>query len=199
MKYTTATLALLAGLAAAHDNPFGDSIPHCAADCIVAGVEAIGCTIEDTACACTPEKMAELTSNPEFTSCMTSTCSPEELLQAVDAGSVLCAQAGGDATGTDGAPAPTESGDSSSSDSAPAPTGAGNSTASAGPSGSDGADSPKPTGDSGAGGDDDSSDDAGGDDQGSDDTDGDNEGQDGSAAIPAVFGGAAILAALLAI
>lgn len=30
MKYTTATLAVLAGIASAHDNPFGDSIPHCA-------------------------------------------------------------------------------------------------------------------------------------------------------------------------
>lgn len=30
MKYTTATLALLAGVAAAQDNPFGDAVPDCA-------------------------------------------------------------------------------------------------------------------------------------------------------------------------
>lgn len=198
MKYATATLALLAGLAAAHDNPFGDVIPDCAVDCLIAGIESIGCTVGDTACSCTVEKQTELSTNPELVGCLTSGCSGADLAKAISGGASLCEGAGGDATGTDEPTASETAGAEETSGGAAAPTG-GNSTATGVPSPTDASGGPEPSGGQDGGDDQGGDDQSGGDGQDGAEDEAGGEDAPGSAAIPAIFGGAALMAAILAL
>ncbi|ELR07992.1 hypothetical protein GMDG_08577 [Pseudogymnoascus destructans 20631-21] len=96
------------------------AIPDCATACLSSAIVAASCTPGDNACACTSAKQIEI--GIAGTSCLLSSCSPEELPAVIAAGSAACssyfATLSGSAKATTGSTAT----HSKSSESSGAPT-----------------------------------------------------------------------------
>jgi len=86
----TAVLILAAaGIVAAQTDLTG--VPPCAQACIAKYLPQVGCALTDTVCQCKDETKAKLA--PLVTPCLTSTCTPAELAQALAASEKICAAA----------------------------------------------------------------------------------------------------------
>ncbi|KAL5604790.1 hypothetical protein BROUX41_001869 [Berkeleyomyces rouxiae] len=89
MKFPAAVLLAAAGVATAQF----DGVPQCGIQCLTAAIERIGCDINNPACSCTAENQTRLASDLQMVTCLTTSCSADELADTISAGTKLCSVA----------------------------------------------------------------------------------------------------------
>ncbi|PHH54998.1 hypothetical protein CFIMG_001294RA [Ceratocystis fimbriata CBS 114723] len=89
MKLSVAALLTVAGLATAQF----DGVPECGVNCLQTAIQAIGCDVNNSTCSCQAENQSQLASDLVMVSCLTASCSSDQLADVISAGNKLCAKA----------------------------------------------------------------------------------------------------------